>query len=284
MFFFLFHWNWNLRWNSKQIKIFPHNKDQFSCFLTQIPNQTGIPNPLCCHLTRTRSTIPSTTNHTAIQHWTTDRIRSSFILAVNAIFVSQLQLQNTRRLCKQRPAAVSTLCMEIVDCDKRASRREVAWKRLRVGRGQVKNGKRENIGIFFFFSLGKPHYKADCITFNSKRRQGLIPEPYTFSFHHSQTDDCMIIVNRHHEWRPQFRPMLNCLESSNSRLSLFSYYCYHYHHHHHHHHHQHHHRYHYLLYFNFWMKFAKERDCKKNKTKQKNTQNERYQTFRPLEV
>ena len=150
MFFFLFHWNWNLRWNSKQIKIFPHNKDQFSCFLTQIPNQTGIPNPLCCHLTRTRSTIPSTTNHTAIQHWTTDRIRSSFILAVNAIFVSQVQLQNTRRLCKQRPAAVSTLCMEIVDCDKRASRREVAWKRLRVGRGQVKNGKRENIGIFFF--------------------------------------------------------------------------------------------------------------------------------------
>ena len=76
----------------------------------------------------------------------------------------------------------------------------------------------------------------------------------------------MIIVNRHHEWRPQFRPMLNCLESSNSRLSLFSYYCYHYHHHHH--HHQHHHCYHYLLYFNFWMKFAKERDCKKNKTKQ----------------
>ena len=148
--FFLFHWNWNLRWNSKQNKIFPHNKDQFSCFLTQIPNQTGIPNPLCCHLTRTRSTIPSTTNHTAIQHWTTDRIRSSFILAVNAIFVSQVQLQNTRGLCKQRPAAVSTLCMEIVDCDKRASRREVAWKRLRVGRGQVKNGKRENIGIFLF--------------------------------------------------------------------------------------------------------------------------------------
>lgn len=191
MFYFLFHWNWNLRWNSKQNKIFPHNNDQFSCFLTQIPNQTGIPNPLCCHRTRTRSTIPSTTNHTAIQHWTTDRIRSSFILAVNAIFVSQLQLQNTRRLCKQRPAAVSTLCMEIVDCDKRASRREVAWKRLRVGRGQVKNGKRENIGIFFF-SIGKPHYKADCITFNSKRRQGLTPEPYTFSFHHSQTDDCMI--------------------------------------------------------------------------------------------
>ena len=126
----------------------------------------------------------------------------------------------------------------------------------------------ERILGFFFFSIGKPHYKADCITFNSKRRQGLTPEPYTFSFHHSQTDDCMIIVNRHHEWRPQFRPMLNCLESSNSRLSLFSYYCYHYHHHHHH-HHQHHHRYHYLLYFNFWMKFAKERDCKKNKTKQK---------------
>ena len=204
-FFFLFHWNWNLRWNSKQNKIFPHNKDQFSCLLTQIPNQTGIPNPLCCHLTRTRSTIPSTTNHTAIQHWTTDRIRSSFILAVNAIFVSQVQLQITRRLRKQRPAAVSTWCMIIVVTS-------YDWE-------QVKNGKWEDIGIsffffffFFFLEIGKPQYKADCVAFNSKRK----PRPYLFCF----------IIQRCFSRTPpswvmlcQLRPMSNYWESSISCLN-----------------------------------------------------------------
>lgn len=51
---------------------------------------------------------------------------------------------------KQRTAALSTLCIVIVDCDKRASRREVDWKRL-VGEGTGEKWEaREYIGIFFF--------------------------------------------------------------------------------------------------------------------------------------
>ena len=62
----------------------------FSLPLTQSPIQIGIPTPVYAHLTRTLSTIPSTTKNTAIKHCITETILNSMILAVIAIFATQM--------------------------------------------------------------------------------------------------------------------------------------------------------------------------------------------------
>ena len=53
----------------------------------------GIPSPEIIQSIRARSTIPSTINHSAIQHWTIDNTRISLILTVNPILAKSLTQQ-----------------------------------------------------------------------------------------------------------------------------------------------------------------------------------------------
>lgn len=88
-----------------------HKVYLFSLPLTQIPIQTGIPTPVYIHFTRTLSTIPSTTKNTAIKLCSTETILNSLILAVIAIFATQMakpQLSVLKLKGRQSKSGVET--------------------------------------------------------------------------------------------------------------------------------------------------------------------------------
>ena len=80
-----------------------------------MPIQIGIPTPVYAHLTRTLSTIPSKTKNTAIKHCITETILNSMILAVIAIFATQMmakpQLSALKLGGRQSKSGIDTLFM-----------------------------------------------------------------------------------------------------------------------------------------------------------------------------